>query len=186
MCQMQEWVLLQWKQRTCVYWLSRKQKNKSIIVVFFHNIGMEQNFRASSARSQTKTLVFKSSWSLIQRKTIIRSPIAQNIPLAFKVVATPSPPQHLSSPRLTQATLQPFPINNPRCLSYSRRDRPLQHRNLLGRQSHKRLMLPTHEKHEDLISNKVDSILLVLFLIIKVVISSLVNRKGGYTTTILL
>ena len=32
----------------------------------------------------------------------------------------------------------------------------------------------------------VDSILLVLFQIIKVAILSLVNRKGGYTTTILL
>jgi hypothetical protein len=31
----------------------------------------------------------------------------------------------------------------------------------------------------------VDSILLVLFPIIKVAILSLVNRKGGYTTTIL-
>jgi hypothetical protein len=34
--------------------------------------------------------------------------------------------------------------------------------------------------------SKVDSILLVLFLIIKVVILLLVNRKGGYITTILL
>jgi hypothetical protein len=34
-------------------------------------------------------------------------------------------------------------------------------------------------------SSEVDSILLVLFPIIKVVILSLVNRKGGHTTTIL-
>lgn len=138
-CQMQEWMLLEWKQRTCVYWLSRKQKNKSIIgesPCSFTTLGWSK-FSGFVSKKPNKNScfqipVFKSSWYLIQRKPIIRSPIAQNISLAFKVVATPSPPQHLSSPRLTQATLQPIPINNPRCLSYSRRDRPLQHRNLLG------------------------------------------------------